>query len=54
MAYCQYSAWVHHYEVLGRGKRIVIPACVISRIRGEFPSLTNTYTGFKYFMEMEL
>ena len=54
MAYNQYSAWVHHYEVLGRGKRIVIPACVISRIRGEFPSPTNNYTGFKEFIDLEL
>ena len=54
MAYGQYSAWVHHYEVLGRGKRIIIPGCVISRVCGEFPSPTNNYTGFKEFVDLEL
>jgi hypothetical protein len=54
MAYCQYSAWIHHYEVLGRGKRVVIPACVISRIRAEFLSPNNNYTGFQEFRDLEL
>ena len=53
MAYNQHSAWVHYYEVLGRGKRNVIPACVISRIRGEFPTPTNDNTGFKEFVDFE-
>ena len=36
-AYRQYSAWIHHYEKLGRGNRVVIPSCVIDKIRKEFP-----------------
>ena len=54
MAYNQHFAWVQHYEILGRGKRNVILACVISRIRGEFPSPTNDYTGFKEFVDFEV
>ena len=54
MAYNQYSAWIHHHEVLGRGNRVVIPACVISRIRGGFPSPKDDYTGFKEFIDLDL
>ena len=54
MAYNQYSAWIRHYEVLGRGNRVVIPACVISRIFGEFPSPTDDYTDFKEFIDLDL
>ena len=36
-AYRQFSAWSHHYESLGKGNRVVIPSCVVGRIRGEFP-----------------
>ena len=42
------------YKILGRGKRIVNPACVISRIRVEFPSPTNNCTGFKEFVDLEV
>ena len=51
MAYNQRST---HYEILDRGKRNVILACVISRIRGKFPSPTNDYTGFKEFVDFEV
>ena len=37
-AYRQFSAWSHHYESLGKGNRVVIPSCVVGRIRGEFPA----------------
>ena len=53
MAYHQYSAWSHHYESLGRGNRVVIPACVVKRIREEFPSQDGHYTGYKEFIESE-
>ena len=53
IAYNQHSAWVHHYEKLGRQKKIVILACVVSKIRREFPSPTNNYTGFKEFIDFK-
>ena len=54
MAYNKYSAWVHHYKILGRGKRIVIPTSVISSIRGDFSSSTNNYTGLKEFIDLKV
>ena len=54
IAYVQYTAWVHHYELLGRGNRVVLQACVISRIRGEFLSPNDDYTGFKEFLNIDV
>ena len=54
MAYNQYPAWVQEYEILGCGNRTVIPACITSRIRREFPSPINNYTGFKEFVDLEV
>ena len=48
-AYHQYSAWVHHYERLGKGNRFVLPACVVGIIRNSFPSADSLYTGYKEF-----
>ena len=45
----QFSAWVRHYKILDDEKRIVIPACVVSRIRGEF-----LHTGFKEFINLDV
>ena len=46
-----YSAWVHHYDILGSGRRIVILAGVISSIRGDFLSPANNYAGFREFVD---
>ena len=46
-AYRQYTAWSHYFERLGRGKRVIIPACVIKQIRDTFPSSDGVYKGFR-------
>lgn len=42
-AYRQFVTWV--YQHLGKDIRVVLPACVIRKIREEFPS--EMYTGFR-------
>jgi len=37
--------WI--YKRLGRKKRKVIPSCVVSAIRKEFPEADGNYTGFR-------
>ena len=44
-AYRQFTWWVHNR--LGRGVRRRIPACVINKIREEFPEPDGIYVGFK-------
>ncbi|XP_040079223.1 P2X purinoceptor 7 [Ixodes scapularis] len=44
-AYRQFTWWVYH--ILGRGNRKVLPSCVVSRIRQEFPSFNGRYVGFR-------
>ncbi|XP_057302765.1 P2X purinoceptor 7-like [Hydractinia symbiolongicarpus] len=51
-SYRQYTAWVHYYERLGKGCRVVIPACVVRKIREEFPDSDRKYTGFKEFVDI--
>ncbi|XP_057291685.1 P2X purinoceptor 7-like [Hydractinia symbiolongicarpus] len=51
-AYRQYTAWVHCYETLEKGCRVVIPACVVKKIRKSFPEKDGKYTGFKAFVDL--
>ncbi|XP_065907798.1 P2X purinoceptor 7-like isoform X2 [Dysidea avara] len=44
LAYRQMTWWGWHY--LGRHRRVVLPSCVVSRIRQEFPS--DEYTGHQH------
>ena len=44
LAYRQMTWWGWHY--LGRYRRVVLPSCIVSRIRHEFPS--EEYTGHQY------
>ena len=44
VAYRQYTWWAHGY--LGKGRRRVIPACVVSAIRQCYPDQKEAYTGF--------
>ena len=46
-AYYQYTAWTHYFEILGKGKRIVVPSCVVKEIRNTFPEASGKYVGFK-------
>jgi hypothetical protein len=48
-AYRNYIEYMHGY--LGRGRRKVIPACVVSFIRRKWPDPLGQYTGYKDFRE---
>ncbi|XP_043918790.1 P2X purinoceptor 7-like [Protopterus annectens] len=49
VAYRAYVLWIFENRRLGRGNRVVIPACVVSRIRQKFPEDDNEYVGFLPF-----
>ncbi|XP_043941615.1 uncharacterized protein LOC122813382 [Protopterus annectens] len=50
VAYRAYVLWVHNNRRLGFGNRMVLPACVVSRIREQFPCADDdSYTGFRAF-----
>ena len=51
-SYRQYTAWAHFYERLGKGCRVVIPVCVVRKIREVFPDSNGNYTGFKEFIDI--
>ena len=38
-------------EKLGKGKRVVIPSCVVKSVREKFPEANEDYTGFKSAFE---
>lgn len=46
-AYRQFVSWMFRGEKLGKGKRVVIPACVVRKIRLTFPEPDGQYTGFQ-------
>ena len=45
IAYRQFPHFAH--GTLGRGRRVVIPACVVCKIRDKFPEEDNQYVGFR-------
>lgn len=51
-SYRQYTAWAHYFERLGRGVRVVIPACVVRKIREKYPDAKGEYTGFSEFTDL--
>jgi hypothetical protein len=46
MAYRQFLCWVRRGQPLGKKKRVVLPSCVVSKIRKTFPDLDGIYEGF--------
>ncbi|XP_076084320.1 P2X purinoceptor 7-like [Mytilus galloprovincialis] len=47
VAYRQFICWMLKGEKLGKGRRVVIPSCVVKDIRDSFPENNNDYTGFQ-------
>ncbi|KAG9264051.1 P2X purinoceptor 7-like, partial [Astyanax mexicanus] len=45
LAYRSFVSWCWGY--LGRKVRVVVPACVVLRIRREFPDTEGQYVGFR-------
>ncbi|XP_073721922.1 P2X purinoceptor 7-like [Misgurnus anguillicaudatus] len=45
LAYRSFVSWCWGY--LGRSNRVVIPSCVVQRIRQEFPDAAGSYVGFR-------
>lgn len=53
IAYQQYTAWSHYFEVLGKGVRVVIPSCVVQEIRKKFPNPPGVpYVGFAAYQDI--
>lgn len=46
-AYKQFTSWINSWTTIGFKNRIVLPSCVIWKIRDEFPEEDGNYTGFK-------
>lgn len=44
-SYRQFVLWKYGY--LGSGNRVVIPSCVVCKIRNHYPELNGQYTGFR-------
>ena len=46
MAYSQFINWVRRGQLLGKKFRVVIPACVVLKIRKAFPEPSGEYEGY--------
>lgn len=47
LAYRKFVDWINSWTTLGRFNRIVIPSCVVNRVRQEFPDPAGNYVGFQ-------
>ena len=47
LAHRQSVYWINHWTNFGKGKRVVLPACVVLKIRNTFPEDSGIYVGFK-------
>ncbi|KAL4149758.1 hypothetical protein QTP88_003626 [Uroleucon formosanum] len=43
ICYKQYTSWVNSWIAMGRGNRVVLPACVVQKIREEYPEPNGIY-----------
>lgn len=50
-AYRQFVCWMLRGDKLGKGNRVVIPACVVNAIRKKFPEPSEHYIGFRSAIE---
>ena len=46
MAYRQFVHWVRRGQPLGKKNRVVLPACVVTKIRKTFPEESGRHEGF--------
>ena len=46
MAYRQFVNWVRRGQPLGKKNRIVLPACIVLKIRKTYPEESGQYEGF--------
>ena len=52
MAYSQFTAWAHHFEKLGHRVRVVLPSCVVRKIREQFPAVGDEeYVGLMDYLQ---
>ncbi|XP_022181887.1 P2X purinoceptor 7-like [Myzus persicae] len=47
ICYKQYTSWVNSWIAMGKGNRVVLPSCVVRKIREEYPEQNGIYVGFK-------
>jgi hypothetical protein len=47
LAYKQFVSWINSWTAIGKGNRIVIPSCVVMKIRECFPDENGAYVGFR-------
>ena len=49
MSYRNFVVWINQHIPMGRGNRMVIPRCVVLKIRQLYPDEQNRYTGFRQY-----
>jgi len=47
LAYKQFISWINAWTTIGKENRIVIPSCVIYKIRQTYPEENGVYVGFR-------
>lgn len=47
LSYVNFRSWVSYGRRLGKGNRVVTPACVVRKIREQWPEPSGDYTGFR-------
>ena len=54
MTYRQFINWVRRGQLLGKKFRVVIPACVVLKIRKTFPEPSGEYEGYHSASDSDL